>query len=329
MNIGELRMRICGIGCELPGAPKPSAFFDAMLGLSPGEVQRMSGVSTRHVCDGDATQISMGVAAARMAMVEAGIGPGDVDLVISASAVGYQPIPATAPRYQGELGIADGAAFAFDVNSTCLSFVTALDICAGWLDTGRYKCALIISSELASRALPWQNHPETAGLFGDGAAAVVVRPGDSRISTLFRTYPSAFESCSIGAGGTRYDFHGDNEAFAAHAFFEMNGKDLFRVTAQHFKPFVDELLAHVGWDRDDVDLIVPHQASPRALCRMTRQCGFDPVKVVNISERVANQVAASIPVALHYAKDRLVEGTKLLILGTSAGVSFGGAAVTI
>ncbi len=320
-------MKVLGIGSYLPREARPSAWSDDRLGLPPGQVEKLTGVRTRHYCSDDENQITMGVAAAARAVEDAGVRPDDIDLIIGASAVPYQPIPATAPLYQRGLGIADGAAYAFDVNSTCLSFVTALDVCDGLLRSGRYTRALIISSEVASRALPWDHRPEVAGLFGDGAAAVVVEAGDDPLQTRLRTYPSVYECCGIGAGGTRFDFRNEAEAFATHSLFDMNGKDLFRITTKHFVPFVDDLLTQTGWTRDAVDLVVPHQASPMALARMIRQCGFAEGKVVDICGTVGNQIAASIPYGLCSAKDRLRRGDKVLLLGTSAGVSFGGAAL--
>lgn len=320
-------MKILGLGSYLPRAERPSVEFDQALSLPDGEVARLTGVAMRHYCAADETQITMGVAAAQAALTDAGLDAQDIDLVVGASAVPYQPIPATAPLYQRGLGIADGAAYAFDVNSTCLGFVTALDVCAGLTASGRYARALIVSSEVASRGLPWATRPEVAGLFGDGAAAAVVEHVPGAMVTRFRTYPGAYESCGIGAGGTRFDFHAEADAFAAHSLFDMDGKELFRVTSKHFVPFVDALLAEAGWERDEIDLIVPHQASPAALAHMIRQCGFETGRVVDISRDVGNQIAASIPFALTHARDRLRRGDKVLLLGTSAGVSFGGAAL--
>src|SRR5690606_21570688 len=84
------------------------------------------------------------------------------------------------------------------------SFLTGFETAARMLSGG---AALVFSSELASRALPWDSAPEIAGLFGDGAAAAVLRPASegskARIAaSLMRTYPSAYTACGIGAGGT-------------------------------------------------------------------------------------------------------------------------------
>ncbi len=321
-------MKIIGIGSYLPKGAHSAQSLDVQFGLAAGCVEAQTGVAIRYYCGSDDDQISMGAAAARAALDDAGLSVDDVDLVVAAQAVPYQPIPATAPAYMRALGMADGAAFGLDLNSTCLSFVSALEHAAALLQAGRYRRALIVSSEVASRALPWPEKPQVAGLFGDGAAAVVLEPGDAPIFTRFETHPSHYEACGIGAGGTRFDFHADPQDFAAHAVFNMDGKVLFRATAAHFVPFVDALLAEAGWHRDEIDLVIPHQASPMALAHMVRQCAFDPAKVVDISRDVGNQIAASIPFAMAHARDRLAPGAKLLLLGTSAGVSFGGAAVT-
>lgn len=64
---------------------------------------------------------------------------------------------------------------------------------------------------------------------------------------------------------------------------------------------------------------------------MARQTGFAPEKLVDISARYGNQIAASIPFALDVARrgDRIASGARLLFLGTSAGVSFGGMALEV
>lgn len=169
-------------------------------------------------------------------------------------------------------------------------------------------------------------------LFGDGAGAAVLTasadlPHASRIvAHQMRCFPSAYSASQIPAGGTRFDFHADPDAFARGALFEMDGRALFRMTAQHFAAFVDDLLAQAGWAREQVDLIIPHQASPQALAHMTRVAGFAADKVINITRHVGNQITASIPFALDHAvrQKRLRRGNKVLLLGTSAGVSIGG-----
>ena len=326
-----MAFRILSVAKAVPDNLVGSAEFDRKLGKSAGWLESECGVASRYVAAGQ-SQIDLGLSAAHAACEAAGVDAGDIDLVLSASGIGYQTLPSTAPLYQRGMGIADGRAAAFDVNSTCLSFLTALDIASALFEAGRYRRALVISSEIASRALPWDQDPAVAGLFSDGAAAAIVEADASARATFaFETYPSAWEACQIGAGGTRLDFHEDREAFIAHARFEMDGKALFRITSKHFRTFVEQLLDKAGWRVRDVDIVVPHQASPFALEHLVRQCGFAHEQVINIARTHGNQIAASIPIALSVASERglLTKGAKVLMLGTSAGVSFGGLAMEV
>jgi 3-oxoacyl-[acyl-carrier-protein] synthase III len=278
------------------------------------------------------TQVDMAAEAARRALESAGVTIEEIDLVISACAVSYQPIPTLSPLIAKELGAADGAFEAMDINTTCLSFVSALDLAHTLLQSGRNKSILIVSSEMSSRGLDWVNDPETAALFGDGAAAVVLQAGSSRIAaSRFRSYPSAWDACQLASGGTRHDLWVDREAFDQGSTFRMKGKDLFRISLLHFPKFVESLLQDAGWGLDDIDLIIPHQASPHALRHMSKVCGFDPHKVVDIMADHGNMISASIPLALSYAVSdgRITPGAKVLMLGTSAGVSFGGVALEL
>ena len=332
----DMRVRVAGTGRSVPARRVDTAVFDRDLGLASGTLLRATGVSARHVCDGE-TQVTLAIVAAGAALQDAGLKAAQIDTVIFGAAVPYQPIPATAPLVMRGLGMADGSAAAFDVNSTCLSFVTGLEIAARRIAAGAADHVLVVSAEVASRALPWQTDPETAALFGDGAAATVLSraedtEGTARIAaTLLRSYPSAYEACGIGAGGTRFDLAKEPKEFAAHSLFQMDGRVLFRLAALHFRGFVENLLEQAGWRHDEVDLVIPHQASPAALAHLIRQTGFAPEKVVNIAADYGNQIAASIPFAFDVARQtgRVRQGDKVLMLGTSAGVSFGGIALVI
>jgi 3-oxoacyl-[acyl-carrier-protein] synthase-3 len=327
-----MRIRIVGTGRAVPAGRVTTRALEDRLGLGRGVLEAATGVVERYVCEAE-SQIDLAYAAARLALEDAELEADAVDLIIGGCGVPYQPLPATAPLLMRRLGLADGVAAAFDVNSTCLGFLTAFEVAGRMLEAGQCDTALIFSAEVASRALPWQDAPEVAALFGDGAAAAVLRragPGESRVAaSLMRTFPSAWDACGIGSGGTRFDFQKQPEEFSRHSLFHMDGKELFRLTSRHFNDFVSTLLERAGWKHDDVDLVVPHQASPLALAHMARQTGFSPEKLVDISARFGNQIAASMPFALDVARreGRVAPGMKLLFLGTSAGVSFGGMAL--
>ncbi len=319
----------------LPARRVESSELDARLGFPPGRLLLECGVASRYVCEGE-SQDDLAVAAAEAALSNAGMEANGIDLVIAAAAVAKQPIPSMAPLIVGRLGIGPGNCTAFDINSTCLSFLSALDVATHLLASERFRAVLLVSSEIASRALPWSAAPEVAGLFGDGAAAVVLRPADAMAGGIvraahFETYPEGYHYCQLAAGGTGIDLRADPEAFEAASIFQMDGHKLFKLAARHFPGFVTRLLERARWRQEDVDLVVPHQASPLALAHLVQRCGFTEGQVVDIVADYGNQVAASIPTAFHLARKegRLPAGSRVLMLGTSAGVSFGGMAIEI
>ena len=320
-----------GTGRSVPAKQRRSEFFDAELGLETGTLFQATGVAQRYVSQSE-SQIDLAIAAIENAIDAAGISAQDIDLVISACGVGYQAIPSTAPLVMAHLGVQDGAAAAFDVNSTCLSFLTGVETAHHLIATGQHKTAVVFSSELASRALPWATDAQTAALFGDGAAAAILgqksSAGRGLVAHLMKTYPSAYDACTLAAGGTRFDVHKQPVEFAQNTTFHMDGKALFRFASKYLKGFFDELLERANWTTEDVDVVIPHQASPLALQHMIKATGVDPGKVIDITQDYGNQIAASIPFAFDLARrdQRLGAGSKILFLGTSAGVSLGGIA---
>lgn len=320
-------LKILGTGRALPARAVTAAALDQEHGLAKGYIETTTGVLTRYFCRHE-TQIDLAADAARKALDDAGMQADAVDMIICAAAVPYQSIPATAPLIQRALGIADGTCFGTDVNCTCLGFAAALQMADGLLQSGHYKTILIVASEVASRGLPWVDQPDVAGLFGDGAGAAIVglAPHAGLRAAAFCTYPSAYDACALGAGGTRFDFEHNPADFAAHSKFHMNGKELFRVAAKYFDTFVTDLLSRADTSPDGIDCVIAHQASPGALAHMIKTCHFRADQVINIVPDVGNQIAASIPFVLDYARrqGRIKAGDRIAMLGTSAGVSFGG-----
>lgn len=323
--------RIAGTGICLPETIVTAEDLETRHDLHSGRLQKTPGVARRRYCSSE-TQITMAAKSARDALFDAGISPCDLDLIVFASAVSYQPIPSTSAILMGTLGIEDGTVETFDLNTTCLSFLSALDKVGKMMRGGAYRRVLIVSSEVASRALPWDTDPETAALFGDGAAAAVITPDPTiRVESLFRTYPSGWEHCQIRSGGTRYDFKTEAEEFARHATFQMNGRELYRATLKTFPTFVSDLLRKSNSSVDQVDTIIPHQASPHAIAHMKKACDFTDEQVVETIQNTGNMIAASIPFTLHQARSagRLRAGCRIMMLGTSAGLSLGGMTMDI
>jgi 3-oxoacyl-[acyl-carrier-protein] synthase III len=269
--------------------------------------------------------------AAQAAIAAADWSASDLDVIIAACGVMEQPIPGTACLIQRRLGLGGSGLPCFDVNATCLSFLVALDTLSLGARAGRWRKALIVSADIASAALDFE-HPEASVIFGDGAAAVAVEAvdGPSQIlAYLLETYGDGADLCRLEAGGTRVRPQDDLEGFLSRARFQMDGPGVFLATAKRFPRFIARLMKESQLSFHDIDLVVPHQASAAALDHLRRVLPIPSDRIVDIFADHGNQIAASLPSALHAAIDtgRLRRGQIALMIGTAAGVSLGGAVV--
>lgn len=320
---------VIGTGEYKPSRLVSSEAFDVRFGRRGGWTERQVGVASRRFVDEGETSSYMGAQASQRALEAAGISLQQIDCIISASAVMEQPIPCLASQIQHALGLGESGIPAFDVNATCLSFIAAIDLIACAFMAGRYRRALIVSSEIASAGLD-MNDVTTASLFGDGAAAVVVearRGGTAALlASHIETYGAGGVLCQLRSGGTRMSPHRNLEAFLAGSYFEMNGKAIYRMVAERFPAFFERLLSKAGMQPDDITCVIPHQASGRALDHAVELLRLRADRVVRVLHDHGNQIAASLPVALHTAivSRRIAPGDTALLLGSGAGLSLGG-----
>jgi 3-oxoacyl-[acyl-carrier-protein] synthase-3 len=328
--MADRRVKIISTGSYVPKTVVPSTVIDQKLAKREGWTQRLFGIEKRHYATNEETTSYMAAMAARDAMGKVGIEAHQLDCIVAACGVGEQPIPSTAILVQNKLGLGSSGIAAFDINSTCLSFVTALDIVADAISLGKYKTVLIVSSDIASCGLDWSN-PEAAAIFGDGAAAAIVTAGAARdgsnvIASRMESYGEYQDACRLEAGGTRVNPHREGDGFLQKTVFKMDGPAALSCVLSHLPEFVDKLCQRAAVGVSDIDCLILHQASSFSLNAVQKHLGFDPQKMIMIFKDYGNQIAASIPHALDQAvvSGKLNRGDKFILLGTSAGISIGG-----
>ncbi len=329
MSVGSRRglpIRLLGTGVHRPARPMTSLALDALWGREAGTTERASGVRTRQWADTGETSSVMASAAVRAALARADLTIGDVDALIISSVVPEQPMPTTAVLTLGHLEAPGGRCEAFDVNASCVGFLTATQIAVGGLATGRWRRVVVAASEVASKGInPAQI--ESSSLFGDGAAAAVwcVADGDDGAAVLAQrsaVWPEVATACRMDAGGTRWNVTTPPPDPSSY-LFHMEGAALLRAVARNLPGFMTELEAETGIGLAEIDVIVPHQASAVGLRYLRERLGARPEQVVDILADHGNQVSASIPTALHHAvaSGRLTRGDTALLLGTGAGLA--------
>lgn len=319
---------VAGSGAYLPQRVVTARELDILTGRPEGSTGRTFHLRERRWASSAETSSQMGAWAAEAALAEADWDPASLDVIIGACGVMEQPIPGTSVLIQRRLGLGDSGIPAFDVNATCLSFLLALDQLLTGFAIGRWRRGLVVSADIASAALDFSD-PEASVLFGDGAAAFALEADGPhrRLAHRFNTYGEAADVCRLEAGGTRLRPDEDLDAFLAGSKFRMEGRGVFRATSRRFPEFLSALLTAADVSPDDLDVVIPHQASAAALEHLRRAIPSGDEKVVDIFADIGNQIATSLPFAWHVARRRglLRPGEHGLMIGTSAGVSLGGA----
>ena len=316
-----LRSIIRGVGAHLPKRIVTNDDLAKTLDTSDEWIQERSGIRQRHIADDNEKTSDLGAAAAKQALIRAGIDPVEIDLVICATATPDRTFPATAVRIQSMLGVTKGAAF--DVQAVCSGFVFALTIADNFIKAGQSHRALVIGAETFSRILDWKDRG-TCVLFGDGAGAVVLeahqghgtRDDRGIITTTIRSDGRYEDLLYVdgGPGSTKTTGH-----------LRMNGREVFRHAVQKISGVIEETLVETGYAADEIDLFIPHQANKRILDGIAKKLGVDPKKIVMTLDKHGNTSAASIPLALNQAFEdhRVKEGSLILMEAMGGGFTWG------
>lgn len=319
--MGVIRSVIRGVGASLPKRVMTNADLESVVDTTDQWIVERSGIRQRHIAGDDETTGSLGIAAARQALVRAGIDPVDIDLVICATATPDRTFPSTAVRVQAGLGISKGAAF--DVQAVCSGFVYAMTIADNFLKTGQFRRALVIGSETFSRILDWTDR-STCVLFGDGAGAVVLEAQPQHGTKDDRGVLSA----RIRSDGRFEDLlyvDGGPSTTKTVGHLRMNGREVFRHAIQKISGVIEETLVANGIAPDEINLFVPHQANTRILDGIAKKLNVDPNKIIMTLSKHGNTSAASIPLALNEAfeEHRVKEGDLVLLEAMGGGFTWG------
>jgi 3-oxoacyl-[acyl-carrier-protein] synthase-3 len=305
-----MRAGVFGIGSALPDHIVTNADFEAYLDTTDEWIVRRTGIRERRHLNGNRSLTDLAVEACNAALADAGRKPADVDHVIVSTLTPDRLMPGLAPGIADAIG-ANGAG-AVDINAACSGFLYGLDQAAALVETGRAKLVIVCGAEALSRITD-RNDRGTAILFADGAAAVVVAPGDLSLGcTPFVLYSDGV--------------HGDLlYADADERLLRMEGQEVYRHAVERMSEATAEALKRARMSVDEIDLFVAHQANARIIEAAARRLGVPQEKVFINVDLVANTSSASIPLALHQAEreGRLKPGATVAIAAFGAGFVWG------
>jgi 3-oxoacyl-[acyl-carrier-protein] synthase III len=298
-----------------------NADFEGMVETSDEWIAQRTGIRQRHIAGDDETTASLGEAAARAALANAGLTPADIDLIVLATSTPNNTFPATAVEIQNRLGMHHG--FAFDLQAVCSGFVYAVTTADLYIRGGLAKRVLVIGSETFSRILDWSDR-STCVLFGDGAGAMILEAGEGTGTIADHGVLAA----SLRSDGTHKDklfVDGGPSTTGTVGHLRMEGREVFKHAVGMITDVIEATFAQAGISADDLDWFVPHQANKRIIDASAKKLGIAEQKVVVTVDLHGNTSAASVPLALSVAvaDGRIKKGDLVLLEAMGGGFTWG------
>lgn len=317
--IGACRggVEVLGTGSYAPGHVMSNADLAAMVDTSDEWISTRTGIRERRIASDRESTSDLGYEAARLAMEDAGIEAGRLDLIVAATASPDFYFPATATLIGQRLGARDVAGF--DLSAACTGFVYALAQAYSQVASGLAETALVVGTEVFSRLLDWSDR-STCVLFGDGAGAVVIGRNGGGAGLL------GFELGANGGGGDLLRVAAAGHRRDEHSpYVVMDGPQVYKFATTVSVESAQRALAAAGLAVEDVDVFVPHQANQRIIEHAARRLGIPDHKVISNVASYGNTSAASIPICLDEAAraGRVGAGDVVLMTGFGGGLSWG------
>jgi len=321
----RIAAKITGVAGYVPPKVLTNADLEKMVATNDEWIRTRTGIRERHIAENGTASSHLATEAAKALLAQTKTDPADIDMIIVASVTPDMMFPATACLVQDRIGAKK--AWGFDLSAACSGFAYALTVGGQFVGSGAHKKVLVIGSDKMSSILDYTDRA-TCILFGDGAGAVLLEPASDGEGIL------DFEHDVDGSGGQFLYMPGGGSLHPATQetvkkkmhFVHQEGSQVFKYAARRMAEMSARLLERNGFTKDDLALLVPHQANLRIIRAAQERLGVDDSKVLVNIDRYANTTAGTIPLGLCDAlkQGRLHKGDLVLIVTVGAGYTTGG-----
>lgn len=312
------------MGHFLPSRRVANGELASDLGLSATEIERRTGVRSRHYADEGVGPSDLACEAARVALEDAGLTPGDVDLVIFATMTPDVSFPGSGCYLQHKLSC--GTVGALDLRAQCCGFLFALEVAEQFLRAGAYRRILVAAAEVHSSGLDFSAAgADVTPLFGDGSAAVVVAAeGDGLLGSVIHTDSTGFERfwCELPSSRRQATRFVTRDLLLDKHYPRLDAEAVRRDGLAHMRSVIDEVLSRSG--------IRTRQVSRFFLQHVFRDTALAAADVVGVLDRTTvggeeegHVAAASLPIALCRARQsgQVSSGDVVCLATAGAGMN--------
>ena len=316
---------ITGLGTHVPERVVTNDDLSKLVDTSDEWIVTRTGIRERRFAADDEALSDIALPAARAALAQARLTPGDIDLLIVATVTADMQFPSTAAILGDLLGADDAAAY--DLAAGCTGFMYGIAQAYGMVESGLSRRSLVVGADVLSKLMNFADR-STCVLFGDGAGAVVVEraPKEGFLGFELGADGAGGKGLNLPAGGSRMPPTAETIASGAH-YVHMNGREVFKFATRVLVSSGEAILDQCKLSVEDVDVYVPHQANVRIIDHAVAKLGIPMEKVIVNVDRYGNTSSASIPLALAdaVASGRLKQGDTVLMTGMGAGMTWGSA----
>lgn len=293
-----MAIKILGTGAYVPEKVVTNDDLSKMVDTSDAWIMQRVGVKERHVSATE-TAADFAIHAAEEALASAHVSGSEIDLIIAATISSETLCPTVAGMVQKAIG---ANCPAFDVNSACSGFLFALDTAVSYILRGNVKKALVIGSERLSKLVDWSDRG-TCVIFGDGAGAFVIEPGNGYLSSALYT-SGGNEVIEIPSFSGSSPFY---QGEVKHPYIFMDGQETFKFAVSKIVEDIKHVTEQAGLALADIDYVVTHQANIRIIEYAAKRLKMPLEKFVVNIDKYGNTSSASVAIAF----DELVKSGKL------------------
>ncbi|SDQ88416.1 beta-ketoacyl-ACP synthase III [Virgibacillus salinus] len=308
MNVGLL-----GTGHYVPTNVVTNKDMEKIVDTNDEWIRTRTGIEERRIASDDINTSDMAFFAAQEALKESNVKAEDIDLILVATVTPDTPFPSVSCMIQDRLGARKAAAM--DISAACSGFMYGVVTAKQFIETNAYKNILVVGAEKLSKITDWSDR-NTCVLFGDGAGAAVVGPVSEGKGIL------SFELGADGSGGKEL-YQNDEDHLM------MNGREVFKFAVRQMPDSSVNVVEQAGYNKEDVDYLVPHQANIRIMEAAREKLGISEEKMATSIKRYGNNSSASIPIALSEGvkSGKIKDDDLVVLVGFGGGLTWGAIAL--
>src|SRR5437762_3105221 len=232
------------------------------------QILSKTGVAVRGVAGRDECASDLGVNAAQRLFDSGACKPDEIDFLIFCTQSPDYFTPTTACVMQASLGLRTSCG-AVDINQGCSGYIYGLALAKSLVEAGTASTVLLVTADTYMKFINRRDR-SLLTLFGDGAAATLMRSVDSERELVgpfvLGSDGRGASQIIVKAGGLRCrssaetaiekedsagNWRSDQNLF-------MDGADVFGFALKTVPEAMRQLLDKCGFTFDDVDFIVPH-----------------------------------------------------------------------